>query len=138
MVDIFRVRCSSHKNVTKIAVPALQEPFLHDFLQEKNILGSFQSRGYAGPFTLVKSSFVTVVCVQISRQLCAPFCLISVWREEAFSKAQSFLGGFGDKLSTEAGLRKSAVWGKTKACASAVCSSGRNRRESWPENANSE
>ena len=37
MVDIFRVRWSSHKNVTKTAVPVLQEPFLHDFLQEKKI-----------------------------------------------------------------------------------------------------
>jgi hypothetical protein len=75
MVDIFRVRCPSHKNVIKTAVPALQEPFLHDFLQEKNILRSLQNRVYAGPFTLVELSFATVVWVQISRQFCVPFCL---------------------------------------------------------------
>jgi hypothetical protein len=75
MVDIFRVRWSSHKNVTKTAVPALQEPFLHDFLQEKNILRSFHNRVYADPFTLVELSFATVVWVQISRQFCVPICL---------------------------------------------------------------
>ena len=78
LVSTFRVPCSSAKNVGKTTVPALQEPFLHDFLQEKNILKGLQNRVYAGPFTLVELSFATVVCEQISRQFCVPFCLISV------------------------------------------------------------
>jgi hypothetical protein len=69
------VPCSTPKNVGKTAVPALQAPFLHDFLQEKNILRGLQNRVYAGPFTFVELSFATVVCEQISRQVCVPFCL---------------------------------------------------------------
>ena len=75
LVSIFRVPCSTPKNVGKTAAPSLQEPFLHDFLQEKNILRGLQNRVYAGPFTLVELSFATVVREQISRQFCVPFCL---------------------------------------------------------------
>ena len=67
--------CSTPKNVGKTAVPALQELFLQDFVQGKNILRSLQNRVYAGPFTLVELSFATVVCEQISQQFCVPFCL---------------------------------------------------------------
>jgi hypothetical protein len=51
----------------KTVIPPLQEPFLHDFLQEKNILEGLRKRAYTAHFTVIEVSFVTVVSVQISR-----------------------------------------------------------------------
>lgn len=72
--DTFRVYFSSPKPSEE---PQSRAPraALHDFLQEKNISENLRNRVYADHFRLIELSLATVVYVQISKQLCVPFCL---------------------------------------------------------------
>src|ERR1700728_981259 len=103
----------------KSTLPRLQKPFLHDFLQEKNILRGFLNRVYAGHFRskveLSEWSFATIVREQISRQFCVPFCLI---REEVLSKA--LLAGF-DANSRARWASESQWYGGRRKCAQTPC-----------------